>query len=469
MRRITAAAVLVTLLMGLATAVQADEREVFKPRSIGFHLVGTRRDASQMAGSGMGSGGELSMEFYLTRKVSFLASGGILTASDDFFETEKQKIILLPSFDFAFKYNMRTGQVFQPFLMAGFGFYNSTVKEIAASGSNTGNADLEGCVSMGTGFELVLDRNQTKFWISGEYRNSVFSKLDTKPIYWVAKAGVSLDLDRAALATTTGTEKEHFASLFSNDDGTAESGGRASDSLLERRVKDLEQTVTSNKNRIEEMKTIVHAHDERFAEMSGYRSQQGIPPQQQWAGQSAYTRQGMQTGGQPPQTYVQQPQTYVPPQQYSVQPQQAYVPPQQTYVQQPQSHAQPRQTQAVPYMTRYRQALDVYKQADYQTAMTMFQELLNQDPNHTFADNCRYWIGECNYALGDCANALIQFNNVLSAQSSPKLDDSLLMKGQCLLMLGNQDEAFAAFRELLRRFPDSEYVGRAQHYLNAGI
>lgn len=463
-----------TLLSVLTAAAQTDGTEVFKPRSIGFHLVGTRRDASQMAGSGMGSGGQLSLEFYLTRKVSFLASGGILTASDDFFETETQKIILLPSIDFAFKYNMVTGQVFQPFLTAGFGFYNSTIKQITASGSNTGNADLEGCVSMGTGFELVLDRRQTKFWISGEYRNSVFSKLDTKPIYWVAKAGVTLDLNRTALASTTATEQQNFASLFTNDDGAAAAARRTTDSLLEDRMKELEQNVTSNKQRIEEMKTIVYSHDARFAEMGGYPVQQGMQVAAQ--PRQLYNQPPQTFSQQPQQSYAQQPQqSYAQPQYgqqsqqtYMQQPQQTYVPPQQTYVQQPQSYPQQGQA-AVPYMTRYKQALEVYKQADYQTAMAMFQALLNEEPYHKFADNCRYWIGECNYALGDCANAIIQFNNILAGQSSTKLDDSLLMKGQCYLMMGQQEEAFTAFRELLRRFPDSEYVGRARHYLNVGI
>ncbi|MDQ7052633.1 MAG: tetratricopeptide repeat protein [candidate division KSB1 bacterium] len=87
-------------------------------------------------------------------------------------------------------------------------------------------------------------------------------------------------------------------------------------------------------------------------------------------------------------------------------------------------------------------------------------------PQHRLASNCWYWIGESYFALGDLNNALQAFNEVLNYRNSFKTDDALLMLGRIYMRQGNAEMARQMFNRLQQDYPDSEYVPRAQRYLN---
>lgn len=113
----------------------------------------------------------------------------------------------------------------------------------------------------------------------------------------------------------------------------------------------------------------------------------------------------------------------------------------------------------------YKKAFDLYYARDYAQATQRFEELLQKFPSGTYADNCRYWIGECHFALGNFAKAVTAFRNVFTFAESEKADDAQLKLGYCYLRLGEKKRAAEEFKKVVSLFPDSEYTERAKEEL----
>jgi tol-pal system protein YbgF len=113
----------------------------------------------------------------------------------------------------------------------------------------------------------------------------------------------------------------------------------------------------------------------------------------------------------------------------------------------------------------YKQAFDLYYARDYQKAAVRFEELLQKYPNGTYADNCRYWIGECHFATGNFAKAVTAFRKVFTFPESEKADDAQLKLGYCYLRLGEKRRAAEEFKKVVSLYPDSEYTERAKEEL----
>jgi len=114
----------------------------------------------------------------------------------------------------------------------------------------------------------------------------------------------------------------------------------------------------------------------------------------------------------------------------------------------------------------YQRGLAGFYGRQYDSAIVIFQELLNQGDAGPLESNCHYWIGECNYGNRHYQEALQSFEVVLNYDRSPKLDDALLMGGKCMLNLGDMDGARVKFQQLHQEFPDSEFLPKAEHYLS---
>ncbi|MDZ7338260.1 MAG: tetratricopeptide repeat protein [candidate division KSB1 bacterium] len=118
------------------------------------------------------------------------------------------------------------------------------------------------------------------------------------------------------------------------------------------------------------------------------------------------------------------------------------------------------------YEGRYKQALETYQKRQYRQAITMFEALLAEQPNHRLADNCQYWIGECRYGLGDFEQAIADFQKVFGLGDRNKSDAAQLKIGLCYLRLGDTLRAKEEFQRLLVEYPKSEFAPRAQNYLD---
>ncbi len=117
------------------------------------------------------------------------------------------------------------------------------------------------------------------------------------------------------------------------------------------------------------------------------------------------------------------------------------------------------------YKRRYQIALQEYRNRNYNTAIRLFEELLQLDSNNSYSDNCQYWIGECYYALGMYQRALVEFEKVFAFVNSNKEDAAQLKIALCYKNLNQIDNAKEALQRLIVKYPKSEYIGLAKRLL----
>jgi len=114
----------------------------------------------------------------------------------------------------------------------------------------------------------------------------------------------------------------------------------------------------------------------------------------------------------------------------------------------------------------YEQALNHFYAKRYPQAIQMFTDLVNQFPAHSLVSSCHYWIGEAQFNLGNYQEAISELNQVLQSARSLKKDDALLVLGKSYSQLNRKEEARQALNRLIREFPNSEFVQKAEAMLN---
>jgi tol-pal system protein YbgF len=114
----------------------------------------------------------------------------------------------------------------------------------------------------------------------------------------------------------------------------------------------------------------------------------------------------------------------------------------------------------------YEEALSKFYGKRYAEAIDQFNGLVAQYPDHPRISNCVYWIGEAHFGAGNYQEAVNAFNRVLNYPRSLKKDDALLMLGRSHLQLNQKTEAREAFNRLIQEFPNSEFVAKAESWLN---
>ncbi len=113
----------------------------------------------------------------------------------------------------------------------------------------------------------------------------------------------------------------------------------------------------------------------------------------------------------------------------------------------------------------YKEALTNFYTRHYDEAISLFDLLLKQYPNHALASNCQYWKARCFFSLGQYRQSIGELQKVLSYRRSPKKDDALFYLGRAYLKLGEGGQARDAFSNLIRTYPNSEYLEQAKSYL----
>jgi len=113
--------------------------------------------------------------------------------------------------------------------------------------------------------------------------------------------------------------------------------------------------------------------------------------------------------------------------------------------------------------TLYTNAYRDYLGGKYELAMQEFNDYLKFFAGTQFASNAQYYIGDIYYRKPDYANAIQAFDAVLERfPDGNKTPDAHYMKGQCLLGLNKNDAAAAEFRDVIRRYPDTDIAAKAK-------
>jgi tol-pal system protein YbgF len=96
------------------------------------------------------------------------------------------------------------------------------------------------------------------------------------------------------------------------------------------------------------------------------------------------------------------------------------------------------------------------EQTDFARAEAAWRAFLAANPNHRYAGNAQYWLGETYYARRDYQNAVATFAEGLQKYPrSDKAPDNLLKLGMSLGQLNRKNEACGTLVEIDKRFPNA--------------
>jgi tol-pal system protein YbgF len=95
-------------------------------------------------------------------------------------------------------------------------------------------------------------------------------------------------------------------------------------------------------------------------------------------------------------------------------------------------------------------------------AMQEFSDYLKFYGNTDLAPNAQYYIADIHYSQGDFEDALKEFDMVLEKYpDNNKTADAMYMKGMTLVKLGRRTQGADEFKELIKRFPNSDLSKKA--------
>lgn len=102
----------------------------------------------------------------------------------------------------------------------------------------------------------------------------------------------------------------------------------------------------------------------------------------------------------------------------------------------------------------YRRATAALEAKDHAGAIALFRDLIARYPQHEYADNAQYWLGEAFYDQKDYAHAVTEFRaTVTGYPSGNKVPDALLKIGLSYAALGDPGKARAALEQVVRLYP----------------
>ena len=105
----------------------------------------------------------------------------------------------------------------------------------------------------------------------------------------------------------------------------------------------------------------------------------------------------------------------------------------------------------------YRASFDALRARHHEQAELGFHRFLQLYPQHDYADNAQYWLGECSYDRKDYVAAERAFRRVIERYPrGNKVPDAMLKLGFSLSFLGDRAGAKVVLESLTRAFPKHE-------------
>ena len=112
----------------------------------------------------------------------------------------------------------------------------------------------------------------------------------------------------------------------------------------------------------------------------------------------------------------------------------------------------------------YRNALRLVQQdMDFSASRKLFEQFIQQYPQHELAVNAMYWIGETMYGDKKYEHAILQFQDVIQMYPQhPKIPAALLKQGLAFYQLGDTRNAKIILQKVVEKYPDSKEAQKAQ-------
>ncbi len=114
----------------------------------------------------------------------------------------------------------------------------------------------------------------------------------------------------------------------------------------------------------------------------------------------------------------------------------------------------------------YDEAFILVRRGEYNPAIEGFRTFLQQCPEHDYAENAYYWIGECHYSLEKYADAVTDLEYLIEEyKSSPNVGRALYKLARSKQELEKTDEAIALYQRLIDDHPGSLEAEQAKERL----
>jgi tol-pal system protein YbgF len=108
-------------------------------------------------------------------------------------------------------------------------------------------------------------------------------------------------------------------------------------------------------------------------------------------------------------------------------------------------------------MSLYKSSYAALGRGDHVTAVAGFKTFLDKWPDHDYADNSQYWLGEAWYDMGDFKTALAEFRKVVQRYPlGNKAPDAMLKVGYCYAKLSDLDAARDVLAQVVEIHPASD-------------
>jgi|GEM_PF-4945337 len=102
----------------------------------------------------------------------------------------------------------------------------------------------------------------------------------------------------------------------------------------------------------------------------------------------------------------------------------------------------------------YEQAMRLLDSYKYYQSIALFDQILNEFPNHDLAVNALYWKAEGYYSAGELVTAIVHFQEVVSKYSgTEKAADALTKIGMSYIKLGDPTRAKVVLDQIRKLYP----------------
>jgi tol-pal system protein YbgF len=117
----------------------------------------------------------------------------------------------------------------------------------------------------------------------------------------------------------------------------------------------------------------------------------------------------------------------------------------------------------------YASAQAHYQARNFGQAVLEFSDLIQSFPRHPLAENAQYWIAAAYLSQRDFRQALVEFKRVVDQwPGERKTPDALYQIGVCYRNLYEPDRARETWRQVVRRFPQSDAAQLARKAMAVG-
>jgi len=408
-----------------------------EPDGVGGNFVATNQDKSSMVGptsdeTGAGPGAEFFLKYNINPKTFLTIGTGIQTITDKMMKWESFMTTLLPTFEVKVGLKPNPSSKISPILFAGLGAFGSQGK-FKMPGSDqvfTGDRYYDAALLVGGGFEYTINE-KVSFQATGDYRYVVSSDQDKKPQLWVAKAGLSYKLKestdtiyREEIEYPIGdSEIASLDDLFMEDNTSVRNEEADALALLFQPEEAIAGSYEESANATEYSGST--ESNLFFDDLNQSADPINLESRVSATEAAIADLSSRMAGGYTSASAIDD----------------------------------------ASFKAQYQESLNKFYAKDFNSAIQMFQNLLQTNPSHKLASNCQYWIGESYNATGRYNDAINSFSKVMDYRSSYKFDDALIMNGVVYMKMGNKTAARENFQQLVSKYPTSEYAPKAMRYL----